>query len=58
VPESGGKLVATLANIPDAKENAKFMSAYLYLREALKAEAAFIGDEDLADNGELSGAVC
>jgi len=53
------KLIATLANTADAEEKARFIAASPYRLEALKAIVELIGDEDLPDNGELSGAaVC
>jgi hypothetical protein len=43
----------------EAKKNAKLIAASPYMLEALKAVVGLIGDEDLPDNGELSGAaVC
>jgi len=51
-----GQLIATLANIVDAKDKAKLIATSPYMLGALKAMVELIGDEDLPDNGELSGA--
>jgi hypothetical protein len=59
VQTQNGHVVATLGPGKEAKKNAKLIAASPYMLEALKAMVALIGDEDLADNGELSGAaVC
>ena len=54
-----GDTVATIKNTGNDKKYAKLIAASPYMLEALRAVAALIGDEDLPDNGELSGAaVC
>jgi hypothetical protein len=54
-----GRIIATLGTGEEAKKNAKLIAASPYMLEALKAVVGLIGDEDLPDNGELSGAaVC
>ena len=54
-----GKLIATITDTVDAEAKAKLIAASPYMLEALKGIIALIGDEDLPDNGELSGAaVC
>ena len=51
-----GRVIATVEKGKDAEANAKMIAASPYLLEALNAVVALIGEEDLADNGELSGA--
>lgn len=59
VLDEGGRILATIANIPDAESKAKQIAISPYMLEALKAVVELIGDDDLPDNGELSGeAVC
>jgi len=54
-----GRIIATLGIGKEAKKNAKLIAASPYMLEALKSMVELIGDEDLDDNGELSGAaVC
>jgi hypothetical protein len=50
------KTVAVIENGTEAEANAKLIAASPHLLEALKAMVDLIGDEDLPDNGELSGA--
>ena len=53
------QVVATLAESANAESRAKMIATSPYMLEALKAIVELIGDEDLPDNGELSGAaVC
>ncbi len=53
------QVVATLAESTDAESRAKMIAVSPYMLEALKGVVELIGDEDLPDNGELSGAaVC
>jgi len=40
----------------ESKKNASLIAASPYMLEALEAVVALLGDEDLPDNGELSGA--
>ena len=51
-----GQLIATLSNIPDAEDKAKQIAISPYVLEALKSMVELLGDEDIPDNGELSGA--
>ena len=51
-----GQLIATIAQRADAKEKAKLIAVSPYMMEALKGVVELIGDEDLPDNGEFSGA--
>ncbi len=51
-----GRLVATLGSSKDSRLDAKLIAASPYMIEALKAVLNLIGEEDLPDNGELSGA--
>jgi len=54
--DSDGKLIVALADIPDAKDKVKLIVASPYMPEALKSMLALIGEDDLPDNAELSGA--
>jgi hypothetical protein len=54
--DEAGQLVATLAQKPDAEARAKLIAMSPYMVEALKGVVELMGDEDLPDNGELSGA--
>lgn len=56
VQTSDGEVIATVGKGKDAEANAKLIAKSPYMLEALKAVVALIGDEDLPDNGELSGA--
>jgi hypothetical protein len=56
VQTDGGVVIATIGNGKSAKANAKLIAVSPYLLQALKAMVELIGDEDLPDNGELSGA--
>lgn len=56
VEDRGGKTVAVVRGTDSNEAYAKLVAAGPYMLEALKAVAAIIGDEDLPDNGELSGA--
>ncbi len=57
--DKDGQLVGTLAEGSEAEARAKLIALNPYMREALKGVVELIGDEDLPDNGELSGAaVC
>ena len=52
-------VVATLHGKANNETNANLVAASPYMLQALKALSDLIGDEDLPDNGELSGAaVC
>ncbi len=56
VLDGEGRLIATLADIPDAEAKAKQIAINPYMLEALKSMVELLGDEDIPDNGELSGA--
>ena len=57
--DEDGQLIATLAESSDSEARAKIIALSLYMMEALKGIVDLIGDEDLPDNGEFSGAaVC
>ncbi len=56
VMDEDGKLIASIAGSTDAEAKAKLIAVSPYMLEALKAMVELIGDEDLPDNGELSGA--
>lgn len=50
------QLICTLANSKDGEANARLIALAPYMKEALQGIADLIGDEDLPDNGESSGA--
>jgi hypothetical protein len=54
--DKNGSLIATVAYIADAEDKARLIATSPYMLQALKAIIKLIGDEDLPDNGELSGA--
>ena len=56
VQAQDGKTIATIRDTGSDESYAKLIAASPYMLEALKAMVALIGDEDLPDNGELSGA--
>tara|TARA_Y100000310_G_C20395651_1_gene674977 strand:- start:28 stop:300 length:273 start_codon:yes stop_codon:yes gene_type:complete len=56
VYDKENNLICTLAESEDAENKAKQIAASPYVLEALKLMVALLGDEDMADNGELSGA--
>lgn len=51
-----GRPVATVDTNEDSQLHAKLIAASPYMLEALKAVIDLIGEDDLPDNGELSGA--
>lgn len=59
IRDNDGRKIAVLEKGKDAKANAQLIAMSPYVLEALKGVVALVGDEDLEDNGELSGAaVC
>lgn len=56
IRDKDGRKIAVIGRGKNAKANAQLIAISPYLHEALKALVALIGDEDLQDNGELSGA--
>ncbi|MFC1926217.1 hypothetical protein ACFLWV_00500 [Chloroflexota bacterium] len=48
--------IATIEEVDQSGEYAKLIASSPFLLEALKSVLMLIGDEDLPDNGELSGA--
>ena len=56
IQDKDGQTVASVMSGRESKKNASLIAASPYMLEALKAVIALIGDEDLPDNGELSGA--
>jgi hypothetical protein len=56
VQDDKGNVIASINKAKNAETNARLMAASPYMLEALKAVVNLIGDEDLPDNGELSGA--
>lgn len=56
VQDKNGSTLATVENVENAEECARLMVNAPAMLEALKGMVALIGDEDLEDNGELSGA--
>lgn len=55
VDEEGGR-VAAIENATDEEKRARLIAASPYMFQALQAVADIMGEEDLPDNGELSGA--
>jgi len=51
-----GSLIATINKNENMESYAKLIAASPYMLNALKAVMELIGDDDLPDNGELSGA--
>jgi len=56
VQDDKGNVIASINKAKNAEINARLIAASPYMLEALKAVVNLIGDEDLPDNGELSGA--
>ncbi|MFC1914569.1 hypothetical protein ACFLXF_04785 [Chloroflexota bacterium] len=56
VVDEGGGRVAAIENAPDEGEKARLVAASPYMLQALQAVSNIIGEEDLPDNGEFSGA--
>jgi len=56
IQDAKGRKIAVVGKGQDAEENARLIAISPYILEALKGLVALIGDEDLDDNGDLSGA--
>jgi len=56
VINENGCVIASISKDKDAEANARLIAASPYMVSALKSVSELIGDEDLPDNGELSGA--
>ena len=56
IRDKDGRKIAVVEKGEHAKANARLIAMSPYSLDALKALVALIGDEDLEDNGELSGA--
>lgn len=56
IRDKDGHKIAVVEKGKNAKANARLIAMCPYTYEALKGVVALIGDEDLEDNGELSGA--
>lgn len=56
VRDEAGRQIASVPKGKDAKVHARMIAMTPYVYAALKGLVALIGDEDLEDNGELSGA--
>jgi len=54
--DAKGNRIAALERSPNQKAHARLIAASPYMLETLKGLVELIGDEDLPDNGELSGA--
>ena len=56
ISDEGGQLIATIAKTDQSEDTATLIASSPYMLKALKSMLELIGDEDLPDNGELSGA--
>ena len=56
IQDENGRIIASIENSRSEESYAYLIAASPYMLEALKGVAELIGDEDLPDNGELSGA--
>jgi hypothetical protein len=56
VETQNGDFIAATGKGKDAKANAHLIATNPYIFEALEGIVSLIGDDDLPDNGELSGA--
>lgn len=56
IKSEDGNIIATIGNGEKGGELARLIANSPYMFEALKGLVELIGDEDLEDNGELSGA--
>lgn len=51
-----GKVIAVIKNTGNDERFAKMIAATPYMLSALRSVSKIMGDEDLPDNGDLSGA--
>ncbi|NQT73658.1 MAG: hypothetical protein HQ553_12955 [Chloroflexi bacterium] len=56
IQDKDGKLISKIEPSTDDESQARLIANSPYLLQALKGMVALIGDDDLDDNGELSGA--
>jgi len=57
--DEDGQPIATITNTEQPEATATLVASSPYMLKALQGIAELIGDEDLPDNGELSGvAIC
>ena len=56
VQDENGQIIASINKGEKEETHAYLIAASPYMLEALKGLVGLIGDEDLPDNGELSGA--
>ena len=56
VQDENGQTIASINKGENEEAYAHLIAASPYMLEALKGMVGLIGDEDLSDNGELSGA--
>ena len=56
VQDENGQTIASINNGENEEAHAHLIAASPYMLAALSGLAGLIGDEDLPDNGELSGA--
>lgn len=56
IVDGNNQIIAMVADIPDAETKAKQIAIAPFVFDALKSVVELLGDEDIPDNGELSGA--
>ncbi|MCP4609016.1 MAG: hypothetical protein GY845_09935 [Planctomycetes bacterium] len=56
IRDKDGKLISKIEPSPEDESQARLIATSPYLLKVLKGMVALIGDDDLEDNGELSGA--
>ena len=56
IKDKDNRAIASVEKGESAEYNARLLMTSPYMLEALKGLVALIGDDDLDDNGELSGA--
>jgi len=56
ISDAEGNRIATLERSSNQEAHARLIAASPYMLDALRGLLELIGDEDLPDNGELSGA--